>query len=110
MREAMPEVVARRIKELRKARSLTQEAVAERAGLNPKYHASIEQGRVNVTIATLAKIARALDVPASDLLLDPGHPAKDDRAAVRRLVEAVTKHGDGERVARLRTFLEKVFR
>lgn len=59
-----------KIRSLREKRGLTQEAAAELAGLkNRQYWNNIETGqRVNVTIDTLEKVAKALGCKAKDLL------------------------------------------
>ncbi len=50
-----------RLRELREARNLSQEAFAEKAGLKYKHYQSIEAGRKpNVQLPTLIKIAEAL--------------------------------------------------
>lgn len=55
-----------RIKELRKARALSQEALAERMEVHPKYLGSVERGEQNPTFEFIEKTAGALkvDVPA----------------------------------------------
>jgi transcriptional regulator with XRE-family HTH domain len=50
----------RRIRQLRLANHLTQEGLAERAGLHPTYIGGIERGERNVGFDNLLKIARAL--------------------------------------------------
>lgn len=60
------ERLAQRIERLRKERKLTQEALAEKAGLHRAYFWDIENGR-NISIKTAYKIARALDVKLSEL-------------------------------------------
>lgn len=57
-----------RIEELRKGKGLTQEELAEKAGLHRAYFWDIENGR-NISIRTAYKIARALGVKLS-LLFD----------------------------------------
>jgi transcriptional regulator with XRE-family HTH domain len=105
----MQEAVGKRIRELRKARGLTQEGVAESAGINPKYFGSIERGEVNLSLSTLDRIAKALHVqPAA--LLDLTLVAEPDRDSVIQLVQEVLQHADDEKVERLRVFLERVFR
>lgn len=106
----MQEQVGRRIRELRQARSLTQEAVAERAKVNGKYFGAIERGEVNVNLATMVRIADALQVPPADLLVQGDRPARSDGEVVEQLVQSVVQQGDADRIARLRTFLERVFR
>lgn len=62
--------LAGRLRALRLARGLTQWAIAER-GLSYKYYQRIESGRVNVTIRTLARVARALGVSVPELFRSP---------------------------------------
>ena len=59
-----------KIRELRLACKLTQEGLAERAGLHPTYIGGIERGRRNVGLDNLLKLARALDVHPSVLFSD----------------------------------------
>lgn len=56
-----------RIRSLRKAKRLSQEALAERSGLNPKYIGQIERAETNPSIETLRRIADGLGVNLSDL-------------------------------------------
>ncbi len=60
-----------RISELRRARLLTQEALASRLNLSRKYIAEIEQGRKVVSLWRLFQIANALDVSASSVVSPP---------------------------------------
>lgn len=55
-----------RIEKLRKQKGLTQESLAEKAGLHRAYFWDIESGR-NISIKTAYKIARALGVSLSQL-------------------------------------------
>ncbi len=48
---------------------MSQEAVALEAGLNRGYYSGIERGVRNVALANIVKIAGALDVPASEILV-----------------------------------------
>lgn len=54
-----------RIRSLRQARGLTQEQLAERAGLHPTYVAKIEAGTRLPSLEVLDRLAAALEVPAS---------------------------------------------
>ncbi len=87
-----------RVRELRKARRLTQEQLGERAGLSYKFLGEIERGLANPTISTLANLASALDLDIGDLLVRP--PAARapaaiytlsarDRALVREALESI---------------------
>lgn len=106
----MKELVGRRIRELRAARGMTQEAVAEAAGIHPKYFGSIERGEVNLTLSSLEKIGAALMVTPDELLRSGDAPRRDDRRAVVDLARTIAKQGDDDRVSRLRWFLERIFR
>ena len=61
-----------RIRELRRRRGLSQEALADAAGLDRTYISSCERGKRNVSLLTLYRIAAALDVEPSALLVPPG--------------------------------------
>lgn len=56
-----------RLRALRRARGLTQERLAERAGLSYKFVGEIERGQGNPTLETLVALAEALDVDVADL-------------------------------------------
>ena len=106
----MQKQVGRRIRELREARGLTQEKLAEAAGINAKYVGAIERGTVNLTLASISKICKTLDVPVTELFTGVGSNPKSDREEVLRLVDAILKQGDEKKLARLRVFPEQVFR
>jgi len=59
--------LGRRARELRKKAGLTQERLAELAGLHQTYVGGIERGERNVSVRTIAKLATALGVPLSTL-------------------------------------------
>lgn len=98
------------IRQLRRARGLTQDAAAEKAGINGKYFGAIERGEVNVTVSTLGRVSAAFEVPVTALFARPVASEQDDRDEVTRLVRAIVERGDGDQLARLRRFLEQVFR
>ncbi len=62
------EVVAIRIREVRKARGLSQEALAEEAGLHRVNVSKIERGQHSLSLDNLYWIAQALKVPPESLL------------------------------------------
>lgn len=59
---------ARNLKAQREARGLSQEALADRAGLDRTYVSSCERGQRNATLSTIEKLAAALDVLPKDLV------------------------------------------
>lgn len=59
--------LGRAIRDLRRARDETQEALAPHAGITPKTLSLIERGEANPTWGTVQGIADALGVPISEL-------------------------------------------
>jgi transcriptional regulator with XRE-family HTH domain len=56
------------LRSARERAGLTQEALGHRADFHPTEVNRIERGRRNPGLVTIVKLAKALDVPASDLL------------------------------------------
>ena len=65
--ESVYKIIGERIRKLRKVKSLSQEQLAERAGIDRSHMGFIEQGRRQPTIATLHKLTKNLDVSLEDL-------------------------------------------
>lgn len=63
---------ASNMKRVRLEKKLTQENVAEGAGLHPNYISSVERGERNISIGNIERIACALGVSMADLLTEPG--------------------------------------
>ena len=61
------EKVGKRIKELRNKQGLSQEAFADKAGIDRTYLNSVENGRRNISIKNLEKISNALNLPIKEL-------------------------------------------
>lgn len=56
------------LRQLRLEADLSQEELAEYAGLHWTYVGQIERGERNLTLLNVLKLARGLDMTASDLL------------------------------------------
>jgi transcriptional regulator with XRE-family HTH domain len=56
-----------RVRELRKEKGLSQEELADKAGLHRTYIGMIERGEKNITLTNIEKIAKALDVDIKKL-------------------------------------------
>ena len=57
------------LRELRIEKLRTTEQVAEVAGVHPNYLSSVERGERNLGLFNIWRIAQALSVPASELLV-----------------------------------------
>lgn len=62
-------IVARNLRRLRAERGLTQEEVAERAGLNRNYIGMVEREENSPTVDVVERIAQVLGVDAAVLLV-----------------------------------------
>ncbi len=59
--------LGKRVRRLRKKLDLSQEELAEKAGIHRTYMGKIERGESNPPLHTVSKIAKALKVTLSDL-------------------------------------------
>lgn len=57
-----------RIKYFRLLRGMTQEDLSEKISMSTRYVSDIENGRVNITLKTLNKIAESLSIEEWELL------------------------------------------
>ena len=89
------ELLGRRVKELRKGKELTQEQLAERAGLDVKFVGSIERGTENPSIQTLEKLAAALSVKIHQLL-NFEHHVTGEKSLRRKITQILEKCDERE--------------
>jgi transcriptional regulator with XRE-family HTH domain len=61
-------LVGNRIRALRNAQKMSQEMLAEKAGLHFTYVGGVERGERNVSLRNLHKIARGLGIELGELL------------------------------------------
>jgi transcriptional regulator with XRE-family HTH domain len=66
----LKDLVARRIRELRLKRGMTQSELGERIGSAKPHISELENGKTSPGVGLLAKLAAALQVEPSDLLRD----------------------------------------
>jgi transcriptional regulator with XRE-family HTH domain len=62
------EVFARNLRNARHARRLSQEALADEAGIDRTYVSALERARYSATIDIVDKLAKALDIDPGALL------------------------------------------
>jgi len=64
----LKEVMAINLCRIRHAKKMTQEELADNAGLSVRYVGSIERADVSASVTVLGRIAKALDVEATELI------------------------------------------
>ncbi len=64
------DVLAKNMRKLRAARGLSQEALADAAGLHRTYLGGVERSERNISIDNIARIATSLGVEPWELLKD----------------------------------------
>ena len=57
-----------KIKEIRKSKNITQEQLSKAIGVSRSVISKYENGTIPITLETISEIAKALDVPAFELL------------------------------------------
>jgi transcriptional regulator with XRE-family HTH domain len=61
------QMIGRRIKEIRTSKAMTQEYLAEKMDISPKYLSSIERGKENPTLNTLISMSESLEVDLGEI-------------------------------------------
>lgn len=60
----------RRLRQVRQMRGLSQERLAELCGLHRTYVSSVERGERNITLDNMERLAMALQVDVTELLVE----------------------------------------
>lgn len=63
-------IFARNLREIRVKQGLSQEELADIAGLHRTYVGSVERGERNISIDNMERLASALKINIQDLLID----------------------------------------
>ena len=69
------EIVARNLRRLRRSRGLSQEELADRAGINRNYVGMLEREENAATVDMLEKLAEVLDVEPIEFFKRPSREA-----------------------------------
>jgi len=64
----LKDAVATNLRRVRRAKKMTQEELAYRAELSPRYVSRIETGAASPTVSVLGRLAEALDVDPCELI------------------------------------------
>jgi transcriptional regulator with XRE-family HTH domain len=67
----LKQVLAVNVRRARHARKLTQEDLADRAGLSARYLGSIERASVSASVTVLGRLADALRIDPCELIRSP---------------------------------------
>ena len=74
----LQEKLGERIRELRKARKITQAILAEKTDLSDNFIGLLERGKTAPSLETLERISKALKVPIKELFdFEPSVPNKE---------------------------------
>jgi putative transcriptional regulator len=63
-----PRQLGMRLRRIRKAKGLTQDALAKKARITRIYVINLEAGKYDPTVGVAKRLARALGVPVAELL------------------------------------------
>lgn len=63
-------ILASQVRKHRKAQNKTQEDMANATGLSSNYLSALENGRENISVDNVDKIAQALSVPTAALFIE----------------------------------------
>ena len=70
----LKEIMARNLRRVRHDKKLTQEELADRAGLSMRYVGAIERADVSASVTVLGQIADALEIDPGELLKKTSKP------------------------------------
>lgn len=69
-RKRVAKRLAKRLRQLRESKGLSQEELAFEAHLGRSYYWRVEQGAINVTLETLIRLCNVLKVSLGDLFVE----------------------------------------
>jgi transcriptional regulator with XRE-family HTH domain len=68
--ETVLQIFGNKVKSLREAKGLSQEALAFKAGFDRTYISLVERGKRNLSLSNICRFAQVLEVKPADLLSD----------------------------------------
>ena len=80
------------IRDLRIAKKITQQELAERINLSVPYISQIENSHRNISLETFVKIVDALEVPLSDFFLPYSVPQDTEMMELLLKIQKHSKH------------------
>lgn len=98
-----------RLRILRQDKGLTQEKMAELAGINWRYYAEAERGQRNISIGSLQKIADGLEVTLEDIFrFQSERQLTEDEGKIIALVTRVLAKGTKKIKRRVAIILQEI--
>ncbi len=97
--------IGSKIQVMRERKGLTQDQLSERAGINAKYISAIERGQKNLTVLTLEKIAKGLEVEPFELILPPIYVEEGE--GVKKAIDSLIRDADTKTLSLCLDFLRK---
>ena len=100
----------RGLRELRKARGISQEELAHGAGLHSKFIGELEREISDVRLTSLLKLAKAFELEPADFfaLMFPKEPLPSEAQQVIDLVLQISKRNDRKKLKKLKLFIENI--
>lgn len=96
-----------RLREIRKQRHMSQEALGKRSGLSGKFIGEVERGEKSISIDSILKVARALDIPLRSLLDGIGKRTTPDLEQILALLANKPEAAVKRAAAMLKAFFGK---
>ena len=91
--------IGRRVREARERRGMARKALSEQSSVSERYLAHLEAGEANVSVLLLRNVARALDLPLTELI--DTHEASVEHRLIRRFLDHLPERQLEEVVFRL---------
>lgn len=101
-------LLGKRIREIRKNQAISQEQLAERAGISAQYVSNIERGKENPTLDLLLRLADALKVSLGQMC-DFETVEDMNRRKMRSSIGAILKKADPDRLRLALKLLRSLF-
>ena len=101
-------VIGNRLRELRESKELSQGDIEKRSGLLRCYISRVENGHTVPAVATLEKMARALEVPMYRLFHDGEAPASLRKVKPPKDDEFGSRGAQADYLSKLRRLLAKM--
>ena len=101
-------LLGKRISEIRKGQHLSQEQLAERAGISAQYVSNIERGKENPTLDLLLRLTEALRVSLGQMC-DLETVEDMNQRKMRSSIGAILKTADADRLRLALKLLRSLF-